>query len=80
MSTLGFPRQESAKTNPGTVEFQFALGDRVRLLHVDSPGVVHKMIAVRGGMNEYCILYWHEGDRCEVWVYADEISLDRVRG
>lgn len=57
-----------------TVQFEFRLQDRVKLVEIDRPGIIDGMLVDSIGKT-YRVAYWHDGSRHSTWVYANEIKL-----
>lgn len=56
-----------------TVEFKFALRERVKVRMVSEEGRVEVLQHTPAG-NIYQVLYWMEGDRRVEWLYEDELA------
>ncbi len=57
-----------------SVEFFFALQDKVKILEINRPGVVIGVTFGESG-KQYQVVYWNDGTRNATWVYDWEIEL-----
>lgn len=54
-------------------EFEFAVGERVTVVPLDTPAIVDAAMFTTGGA-EYRVAYWWDGSRRSQWVYATELK------
>lgn len=55
------------------VEFDHSLGDRVRLIELDRPGIVTSCLRDSDG-TQYRVVWWDSGSRKTEWLYGFEIE------
>lgn len=55
------------------VEFEYSMGDAVRLKEIDRPGVVTSCLRDTDGF-QYRVVWWDSGSRKCEWLYAFEIE------
>lgn len=60
-----------------TIEFEFSLGQRVKITEVETKGRIDSLsVDNRGPM--YRVVYWLDGDRHTEWLYPWELAyLDK---
>ena len=56
-----------------TVEFEHAIGDRVKILDIGRPGTVVALCQDVEGQ-QYRVVYWNNGERQSVWMYSRELA------
>ena len=54
-------------------DFHYDLGDKVKLLEIDRPGIVTGLCVDNVGI-QYRVVYWNNCDRKTEWVYDQEIQ------
>lgn len=58
-----------------SIEFEFSLGDFVRIKTIDELSVVDGLAAYTD-TKMYRVVYWFNGLRYNVWVYGYELELE----
>ena len=56
-----------------TVEFEYAIGDRVKILDIGMLGAVVALCQDVEGQ-QYRVVYWNNGERFSVWMYSWELT------
>ena len=56
------------------VSFRFALRQEVRIKALGLKGCVYAVCRRGDGMEEYRVIYWSEGKRCDEWLFDYEIE------
>lgn len=68
-------KEQDLESRKITRQFKFNLGERIRIKELDRPGIVDALGVFDCGV-EYRVVYWNDGKRESVWVYAWEIEED----
>jgi len=58
------------------VEFQFEIGQEVKVVPVGMIGVVDSLSLDNNG-KQYRVVYWNDGNRHSVWMYGWEIGATK---
>jgi hypothetical protein len=58
------------------VEFQFDIGQEVKVTPIRMMGVIDSLSLDNNG-KQYRVVYWNDGDRRSVWMYAWEIEATK---
>lgn len=66
-------RQED---NLKTVEFEYDLGQAVRIKAIDMIGRVDSLSLDNNG-HTYRVVYWNDGARCQAWMYDWELEASQ---
>ena len=56
-----------------TIQFDFKIHDKVRIIEIDRNGIVDGMCVDSLG-KMYRVAYWNDGSRHSAWMYANEIK------
>lgn len=62
-----------------SIEFEFSLGESVRIKTIDVLSVVDGLAAYTN-TKMYRVVYWFNGLRHDVWVYGHELELKSELG
>lgn len=55
------------------VDFQYSIGESVKIKAIDMIGRVDSLSLDTNGMT-YRVVFWNDGSRCSVWMYDWELS------
>lgn len=62
---------------PRTQVFSFDIGDQIKVIEINRPGVVTGMLVDDAGP-QYRVAFWNDSARRTEWVYDHEISLRKA--
>lgn len=58
-----------------TIEFQYDIGDNIKIKAIEIEGRIDAMLFDSGGC-QYRVIYWYDGKRNQLWLYEWETEKD----
>jgi len=55
-----------------SIEFEFTIGEQVKIIAINQIGRVEASCILPGG-KQHQVVYWMNGTRCSVWMFEYEI-------